>query len=439
MCYFVVYKNWAMMYNVNMNVKNYGNKKIGVAVSGGADSMVLLTLLRDKGYDIKAINIDHSIRGAESASDSAFVAEYCKSINVELLSYVVDVPKHAKERGISLETSARMLRYDVFFNLLNNKVVDTIALAHHASDQTETILMRLFRGTGIRGLRGIADRDGFIHPLLKYTKKEILDYAVANNIPWVTDSTNAEDIYTRNFLRNKVVPVLEQKFDNIDQVIYRMTDTITEVEDYMMSEVTPYEIKNDTVELPLSVLDRHPAIAKKSIMRCFYAISVFADIQYELLNNILNLKHSPTNSMIDASHNAVVIKGYTHLIFAFKTKQQECEMPFSITEKYKISYKTYSFERADGIVAGLSFDLDKVPPNAVVRTRKVGDKFKRYGGGSKSLSDYLTDIKMPLLERQNLLVLAVDSTILAILGKEISDHIKIDKETKNIFKVRYEI
>ncbi len=412
------------------------NINIGVAVSGGADSMVLLTLLHQSGNKVVAINIDHNIRGAESQADSQFVADYCKQLNIPLLSFSVDAPSFATQKAISLESSARELRYEIFDNLIASKKVDVVALAHHASDQTETILMRLLRGTGVRGLRGITDRAGYIHPLLSYNKAEIITYAKANNIPWVTDSTNADSAYTRNFLRNDVIPVLQTRYAHLDKSIARLTTTMAEVEDFLLSETTPYIAKNDTVELPLSALDRHPAIAKKSIVQCFVALGVLADIEYTLLNNIVALKYATTNSQLDATHNVLVIKGHTSLIFSKKKEVAPYCKDFDISETYCYNGKVYSFTKVDKMVAGVSFDADKVPSGAVIRTRTMGDQFKRFGGGNKSLSDYLTDIKMPLLDRQNLLVLALDSTVYAILGIEISQHLKIDKTTKNIYKIK---
>ncbi|MFI3228951.1 MAG: tRNA lysidine(34) synthetase TilS [Bacillota bacterium] len=408
---------------------------IGVAVSGGADSMVLLTLLKEQGARVVAINIDHSIRGAESVADSAFVADYCNKKNIPILGYTVDAIDEAKKRGLSTETVARQLRYDIFDNLLADNKVDVIALAHHASDQTETIIMRLMRGTGVRGLRGIVDRAGYIHPLLSYNKKQILNYAESHNIPYVTDSTNSENLYTRNYIRNEVVPILEARFPSIDQAIARLTATMSETEDYLLSEVTKCVVKGDRVELPLRALDRHIAIAKKSIVQCFVALGIHADIEYSLLNSILQLRTACTNSTIDATHDIVVIKGYNELIFTKKSACNNYLVPFDISAQYSFCGQHFAFSSTTKIVAGASFDMDKIPSSAVIRTRLDGDKFKRYGGGNKSLSDYLTDIKMPYLDRQNVLVLANNSDILAVLGTEISDIIKIDKNTTNKYKI----
>ena len=188
-----------------MEIKIDKNLTIGVAVSGGVDSMVMLNLLKDSGAKIIAINIEHGIRGAVSKRDSKFVRNYCKRHEIECLSYNVNSPEYAVEKNISVELAARTLRYEIFDALLADGIVDVIALAHHLNDQVETVLMRMFRGTGIKGLRGIVDRPGYIHPMLNFTKAEIREYASAHRIPYKEDATNFDSEYTRNYIRHEII------------------------------------------------------------------------------------------------------------------------------------------------------------------------------------------------------------------------------------------
>ena len=193
------------------------NKVIAVALSGGKDSICLIDLLlksaKEKNLTIKAVNIDHSIRGEESVRDSEFVKDYCKKVGVELRFFKVDALKHAKENNLSVEESARILRYGAFDTLLKEKFCNVIATAHHLSDNFETVLFNLFRGTSTKGLIGIPDkRDGFIRPLINVTKKEIDDYVLKNNLPFVEDSTNSNTDYTRNYLRCEVISKILEKF-----------------------------------------------------------------------------------------------------------------------------------------------------------------------------------------------------------------------------------
>ena len=179
--------------------------KIGVALSGGRDSVALLHMLREAGYTLIAINVEHGIRGDESLRDSKFVAELCASLDVPLLAYGVDAPTFARESGYTLEQGARILRYRVFDRVLQEGKCDYIALAHHLDDQVETILMRILRGTGIKGLVGMRAVSGrYVRPLLGVSREEIDSYCKQNGLAYVEDSTNGDSAYTRNFLRGEL-------------------------------------------------------------------------------------------------------------------------------------------------------------------------------------------------------------------------------------------
>ena len=207
------------MKKILVDTSLFEGKKVGIALSGGRDSMCLLSVLIDAGISPIAIHVEHGIRGKDSISDMNFVKDYALKHNIVLKVFNVDAPKIAKEKGLSLEQAARIARYDVFDNLIKEGVVDCIALAHHANDQAETILMRILRGTGIKGLEGMQIQNGYyVRPLLEYTREDINDYVIANKIPYVEDLTNAEDIYTRNFLRQEINK-LKEKYPNIEDLL----------------------------------------------------------------------------------------------------------------------------------------------------------------------------------------------------------------------------
>ena len=166
------------------------NKVIAVAVSGGSDSMALLHFMlsvKDTyGFSLVALNVEHGIRGELSLKDTEFVKEYCKNLGIKTLLYKVDAVKHAKENKLTLEQSARILRYDCFFDAINSKKCDVVATAHHRGDNFESILFNLFRGTGLKGLTGISDMDGkIIRPLLSVSKTEIEKYIEENKADYL--------------------------------------------------------------------------------------------------------------------------------------------------------------------------------------------------------------------------------------------------------------
>ena len=177
----------------------YG-KKIAVALSGGADSMALINYLvtNSQKYSIKvvALNVEHGIRGDASLRDSAFVKNYCESHKpyIPLLEYKVNALKKAKDEKITVEQAARILRYECFFDAIKTGNCDAVVTAHHSSDNLESVLFNLFRGTGLKGLTGIKDFDGKIfRPFIKVSKAEIEEYVAQNSIPFVTDESNFSD------------------------------------------------------------------------------------------------------------------------------------------------------------------------------------------------------------------------------------------------------
>ncbi len=411
------------------------NLKIGVALSGGVDSMVMLNLLKENGANIIAINIEHGIRGAQSKRDSRFVRAYCKRHEIECLSFNVDSPAYAVEQNLSVELAARTLRYQIFDNLLKEKTVDVIALAHHLNDQVETVLMRIFRGTGIKGIRGIIDRVGYIHPMLNFTKAEIRDYASAHRIPYKEDATNFDSEYTRNYIRHEIIPHIKSRFPAFEQAIAKLSKAAEETEDFMCSVATKPSIQGDGASLPIETLDLHPALAKKTIAETLRMLGCEKDIEYNHLASLISLKSSPNNARVNLPFGYDAYKSYGKIVFTKRDEQSEFYSPFNVESRYEYKGFTYTFKPTDSIKKGLTFDFKKVPEGAVIRTRLEGDRFKRYGGGTKSLSDYLTDMKIPLYMREKLLVLAKDSTVYAVFGVEISDEVKVDDTTEQIYLI----
>ena len=431
-----LYNHAKILYNVAMEIIVEKGIKIGVAVSGGVDSMVMLNLLRETGADIIVVNIEHGIRGAVSKRDSKFVRNYCKRHEIECLAYNVNSPQYAVEKNISVELAARTLRYEIFDKLLSDGIVDCIALAHHLNDQVETVLMRIFRGTGIKGARGIVDREGYIHPMINFTKEEIREYAASHRIPYKEDATNFDSEYTRNYIRHEVIPHVKIRFPGFEHAVVKFAKACEEVEDYMMGVIDQPLLEEDGATLPLSVLDYHPALAKKTIAETLRSLGCEKDIEKNHLESLISLKDSPNNARINLPYGYDAYRQYDSLRIVKRVESSYYESEFNPNRRYEFQEFSYFFEPTDSIKKGLTFDLDKIPEGAVVRTRKDGDKFKRYGGGTKSLGNYLTDKKIPLYLRDKLLVIAKDSTVYAVLGVEISEQVKIDEQTKNKYLIK---
>ena len=211
---------------------------IGVGVSGGIDSMCLLHFLNSNkealDIDVVAIHINHGIR-EESDDEARFVVQKCKEMGVRVYKFTIDSPKISKEKKISLETAAREGRYGVFEALVKKDIVDKVALAHHQSDQAETILMHIFRGCGVSGARGMDPiRDKiYIRPMLPVSKEDIADYANMNNIEYVEDASNKDTSYTRNYLRNVVMKDILKKWPNAIEAITNFANAVSEDDDFI--------------------------------------------------------------------------------------------------------------------------------------------------------------------------------------------------------------
>lgn len=223
-------KNKILTYINKENLLTRG-KKVIVTCSGGADSIFLLHILNKLGYDCIVAHCNFHLRGEESNRDENFVREYCKKENHTLLVEHFDTTKYATEKKLSIEMAARELRYNWFENIRKEYNAQAIAVAHHSDDSIETILLNLLRGTGLKGICGIRPKNGYIvRPLLCVNRKEIEEYLQNNDTQYITDSTNLENEYTRNKIRNIVMPILREINPQIDSVMLSNAENFSAAE-----------------------------------------------------------------------------------------------------------------------------------------------------------------------------------------------------------------
>ena len=264
---------------------------IGVAVSGGEDSMALLHYLKQIEYDLDcevvAIHVDHCIRD-NSSEDADFVVSHCKENGIRVYKFRVDAVKIANDKGISIEMGAREARYGVFDALIQKGVVSKIALAHHRSDQAETILMHLFRGSGLAGMKGMeAMRDGiYIRPMLNTEKQAIRNYNFANDIPYVEDETNKDDTYQRNFIRNRIIPQISKVWPNAVQSIINFSKDCVEADNYIQSQLymDALLVEDKSVKIPASYFLYQQALVSRMVFKAFHgSVSLLQIIEKMLL------------------------------------------------------------------------------------------------------------------------------------------------------------
>ena len=248
------------------------DQPIVVGVSGGADSIALLTLLVELGYCCIAAHCNFQLRGEESERDEAFVRAFTENLQLPLLQVRFDTMAYASQHQISIEMAARELRYRWFEELRQAEGAQAIAVAHHRDDSIETLLLNLVRGTGIRGLRGIQPRNGYIvRPLLECSREEIETWLAKRQMEYVTDSTNLTDLYTRNFIRLRVLPLLEELNPSVRESLARTANHVSDAS--VIYEAAIQSAKEDVFtrkdELSVSKLLRYPTPVpmKVSIMK----------------------------------------------------------------------------------------------------------------------------------------------------------------------------
>lgn len=427
------------------------NETIGVACSGGMDSMCLLTSLnelsKELNFKVIAINVDHGIR-ENSARDSEFVENFCKKNGIAVKIFKVDAIKTSEDKKVSIELAAREERYKVFDGLFEHKIVDKLALGHHMADQAETILLNILRGSGLGGAKGMTFvRDNkYIRPMLQISKSEIKAFVVSNEIPFVEDETNQSNDYTRNYLRNVLMPMIRSKWSNADQTISNFGAICKEDDDYIYSTLRDDGVElesNNTIKIPTSYfIINKPSAMNRIILKAFNKIGASVDIEAKHLLLILDLGENGENgSKLNLPHKISVIKEYNYVTITNKASKEREETYKFVRDNNKVSIPDFGIieikrtTKRDPNEFSHLIDAKKVPIGAIWRFKQDGDLIEKFGGGTKSLSDYLIDKKVPSRIRRNLPVLAINNEILIVAGVDISNKVKVDENTRTALGV----
>lgn len=422
--------------------------RIAVGVSGGADSMVLLWALLDlqkkvKFY-LKVVNINHNIRGEESDRDSAFVRDFCEKKKIDYEVIDVEAKKLKAEKKLTLEESARKLRYQAFFKVMKQDNLNKLFLAHHKNDQAETILMNIFRGSGVLGASGIKEDGIIFRPLLNLKKSEILKIAKEHSIKFVEDSTNYDNDATRNYLRNIVIPEIEKIYPSAVDAVFAFGERCKEMQSFVESKVDLELIEKgeDFVVVKDSVFENDKILVKEYLKKAFEMVGVFADIESKHYEIAISLSGADVNSMLNFPNGLVLRKTYSGIKIFKEKKQSKIKNEFEfVVGKLNFSQNAIidtAFVESDDVVYGggsLYVDYAKIPTNSIWRTRKLGDVFSKLGAGAKKLNDYFTDKKIDVDVRDNIPVLAYENQILVVLGLDVSEKVKVDSDTDQIVKI----
>ena len=407
--------------------------KVLVALSGGADSVALLRVLDALGYQCECAHCNFHLRGEESNRDETFVQQLCQKFDIPLHVTHFDTTDYARTHRISIEMAARELRYQWFETLRQSIGASVIAVAHHCDDSVETFLLNLIRGTGINGLKGIAPKNGYVvRPLLQESRENILDYLQHLNQDYVTDSTNLQDEYMRNKIRLNLLPLMKELNPSVSESIAATAERLADA---------------------ALIYNKEREMAIQRVMKGEKVISISA-----LLDET-----APSSLLFELLHpygfNSSQIKDIYQSLFGQSGRRFHSSQWEVLRDRDSLILHSFNGEEINHIPPTLTYetvditpdfiiprdkhiaclDADKVTLPLIVRKWQAGDKFTPLGmKGKKNVSDYLTDRKFTLFQKEHQYVACQGDKIVWLIGERIDNAYRIDTDSKRALIVRQE-
>lgn len=442
--------------------------RVIVGVSGGADSIcllfVLLELQKEYGFEIIAVHVNHELRGMAAKEDEAYVKRICEERNIPCVVYSENVELVAKKRKQSIEEAGRDIRRELFEKTRKEYAGTKIALAHHKNDNVETLFMNLARGSKMAGLGGMCPvNDSFIRPLLCVSRKEIEEYLDQNHIHYCTDETNFSDHYTRNRVRNHMIPYMEEHINA--KAVEHISDSmemLRETQQFLQEEVAKYAtsaVRENGTEYCLlaSEFATLPNLIKTHLVKeVLQKVSGKAkDLESTHVAAVLDLFEKQVGRKIDLPYQMVAKRVYEGVnigrkpICNIEIKEaflQEPKVGESAETNWNgmcISYRVWErqdWERNDLEKSGTkAFDYDIISDVLCVRTRKVGDYITlNKDGGTQKLKSYFINEKVEQSLRDNIPVVADGSHVLWIVGYRTNPAYHVTENTKRVLEIKIE-
>ena len=475
-----------MQKNIRVQQLLADNDKIIVGVSGGGDSVALLHILYLLGYECIVAHCNFHLRGEESDRDEEFVRKLAEKYSFPFKKIDFDTKKIAAEQKISIEMAARNLRYEYFENLRKEYNAQAIAVAHHADDNIETLLINLTRGTGLKGLTGIPAHNGYvIRPLLCHTRQEIYNYLKDNDLQFIEDSTNNDTTFVRNRFRHEIIPALEKINPSVRKTLNETILRFTEIEKFYQEKIE--EVKNQIVNIEDSdksqndglSIDIKNLLQQKNHKIILYEILSQYGFNADTINKIENclqknsgqifysekykILHDRDLLIVEAYNNSPVIAGYdpqspvlrgisafagTRLCRLAQPRMTDRieEKPFfisendsKITKPINLSIKKYASTADFEIKKSKNiayFDADKLTFPLEIRHWQKGDSFVPFGmKGQKKLSDFFINEKISRFDKEKIYLLLSGKEVAWVVGLRSSEKFKITSGTKKIIEI----
>lgn len=421
--------------------------KILIGLSGGADSVALTDILHRLGYRLTAAHCNFRLRGEESVRDHRFAAGFAASLSLPFRDVVFDTPDYAADKKISIEMACRELRYEWFEKERLACEAEYIAVAHHRDDSVETLLLNLVRGTGIAGLTGIRPANGkVIRPLLQLSRPDIENYLAVRKLEYVTDSTNRQDIYMRNKIRLQVLPLLQTLNPSVATALERTSSHLAETEKVyrcaiaaQLEEVTAS--CDGVCRVDIAKLMRMPsptALLFEILSPLAFTPAVIEEVEKSLLSGSGKIFYSPEYRLIkDRSELMITPLPQKEEPLVIPKEITEIKEPLQMVFRYIPNRAGYAVPRQKNIA---SFDASRLHFPLILRHWKEGDRFVPFGmKGSRKVSDYFSDRKYSIYEKEKAWLLCSGDDIIWIVGERTAENFKITDSTQLILQIECEI
>ena len=421
------------------------SSKLLLTVSGGMDSMVLLDVVLKAGYDCEAAHCNFNLRGEESDGDERLVREECEKRGITLHVKSFNTKEYADANGISIEMAARDLRYEWFYSLIEKRGLDFMVTAHHGDDAIETFFLNLVRGTGIRGLSGMKFVNGkVLRPMLGLSRKDVELYAGENNIPYRHDKSNDEVKYLRNKVRHEILPRFKEMNASFFSTMTGNLKRLAEVEELLEAEVKRFRDESVVEEhgrvlIPLMRVEEHPqksAILYELLRPYGFNSKTIGDIIKSISGIPGKQFYSPTHRLIRDRFNFILFENreVSGDEFFIDSETELLEEPVRLEFRTFKKPEDYTFSTDPNIA---HFDAGLIDFPLVLRHWRQGDSFRPLGmKGFKKLSDFFTDQKLSIADKEEAWLLLTGDDIMWVAGMRIDDRFKITPRTKNILEIK---
>ncbi len=430
----------AFKYLIKTQFPYLGNARLLLAVSGGIDSVVLVNLCHHANLDFAIAHCNFNLRGKESDGDEAFVKKLATQMEIPFFNQRFNTEIYAEEYRVSIQMACRDLRYEWFEELRVQEKFDFILTAHHANDDLETFFINLIRGTGLEGLSGIqAENNKIVRPLLKFSRKEIQQYAEENKISWREDSSNASTKYLRNKIRHDLVPVFEELNPDFLQSFMQTQEYLQEnqelVEDYI-SLIYPELVQKNKFgyELDIAFLKKipHTKSVLYQLLKSF-GFSEWNDVYHLLDAQAGKIVFSPTHRLIKDREKLILterVKDVEDKVFKIEENEDFAMLPMG----------TFSFcevgEMGEKSLQSIYVNAEMLSYPLIVRKWREGDYFYPFGmKGKKKLSDFFKDKKLSLPQKENTWLLCSGNKIVWVINHRADNRFAITSPTQKIIKI----